>query len=407
MQGRRGLAGVVLVATLGIAAAVSGQARALEWDWAGVASFQAFTGEGYPEGYVENDIQLDVIHLKINADLTDHFYVSIQPCLTHVGSSFSIIQGFLGISLLPMINFEIGRVLVPFGRVNYMAEPNNQPSLTRPYLYQSHCIPDLPVRASFAKPMAGTFWSDLGAVWYGSAWPGDYTQFWFSVWVANGQFGHNDVEWQQAFRPFSDNNDSKSYGARIVFSQEIVPPKGPDGMISLGGSFTGGKYDDYDELYDWAAGADLQFDVGALTIQAEYLHRSTNFWGTSARNPGETVFDNYRTDGFYAFAKWTLPKKMSFLSLFARIEGIWRTGPDWVGAQDANLDPDDLADRVNRIMRYTVGLPVQLNAWVAVKPEFWYADFEHDLKGEFVALKILEDADRDIYRFGVGVDVTF
>jgi len=390
-----------------LAAAIGSQAHAKGWDWAGVASFAAFTAEGYPEGMVENDIQLDVIHLKINADLNDHFYVSLHPCYTHVGSSFSIIQGFLGISLTTAINFEVGRVLVPFGRVNYMSEPNNQPSLTRPYMYQSHCIPDLPERSGFARPLAGTFWSDLGAVFYGSLWPGDYTQFWYALWIGNGQFGHNDVEWQQPFRPFSDNNDSKSYGARVVFSQEIVTPKGPDGMISVGGSFTGGKYDDYDELYDWAAGADLQFDLGSWTIQAEYLHRSTNFWGSSSLDSSETVFENYLTRGFYAWTKISLPKKASFISLFGRIEGYWRVGPEWIGASGSNLNPDDLADRTNRILRYSVGIPLQINAWVSIKPEFWYADYEHDLAGDFTPLEVLEDEDRDIYRFAVGVDVAF
>ncbi len=398
------LAGVML--TLG-SATLTGNAHAKGWDWAGVASFQAFTGEGYPEGYVENDIQLDVIHVKINADLSDHFYVTLHPCYTHTGSSFSIIQGFLGISALQMLNFEIGRVLVPFGRVNYMAEPNNQPTLSRPYMYMSHCIPNLPMRANFARPLAGTFWSDLGIVWYGSLWPSDFTQLWFSAWVGNGQFGSNDVEWQQPWRPFSDNNDSKSYGARIVFTQEILGTKGPDAMLSFGGSFTGGKYDDWDELYDWAAGADLQFDVGSFTLQAEYIHRSTNFWGTNSQDPAETVFDNYETQAFYAFAKIGLPKKLSFISLVARVEGMWRIGPDWVGSSFAALDPDDLADRTNRLMRYTFGIPMQLNAWIAVKPEFWYADYEHDLKGDFVALEILEDADRDVYRIGVGIDVAF
>jgi len=128
------------------------------------------------------------------------------------------------------------------------------------------------VRANFAKPLAGTFWSDLGVVYYGSLWPTDMTQFWFSAWLTNGQFGRNDVEWQQPFRPFSDNNDSKSYGARVVFSQEIWPPKGPDAMFSVGGSFVGGKYDDWDELYDWAAGVD-----------------SSSTWGPSRSRPNTST----------------------------------------------------------------------------------------------------------------------
>ena len=390
-----------------LSAVLPTQGAAKGWDWAGVASFEAFTGEGYPEGYVENDIQLDVIHIKINADLTDTFYVSLHPCYTHVGSSFSIIQGFLGIGLATGANFEIGRVLVPFGRVNYMAEPNNQPSLSLPFMYMGHCIPGLPPRPGFARPLAGTFWSDLGAVFYGSLWPGDYTQLWYAAWVGNGQFGSDDVEWQQPFRPFSDNNDSKSYGARLVFTQEIIAAKGPDAMISVGGSFTGGKYDEYDELYDWALGADLQFDLGTWTIQAEYLHRSTNFRGTSSKDASETVFDNYLTRGFYALTRVSLPRKLSFISLFGRIEGYWRIGPEWVGSNFSQLDPDDLADRNNRMLRYTVGIPLQINAWVSIKPEFWYADYEHDLMGEFTALEILEDNDRDVYRFAVGLDVTF
>ncbi len=395
---------LLLVAIAALTLGIAG-AEAKGWDWAGVASFQAFTGEGYPEGYVENDFQLDVIHVKINADLSDHFYVSLHPCYTHVGSSFSIIQGFLGVSLTTAVNFEIGRVLVPFGRVNYMSEPNNQFTLSRPYMYSSHCIPDLPVRPNFAKPLAGTFWSDIGAVFYGSLWPSDYTQFWYALWIGNGQFGHNDVEWQQPFRPFSDNNDSKSYGARLVFSQEIVG--GPGGMISVGGSFTGGKYDDYDELYDWAAGADLQFDLGSWTIIGEYLHRSTNFWGSSSENALETVFDNYTTRGFYALTKISLPKKASFISIVGRVEGMWRVGPEWTGSSYNNLDPQDLGDRTNRMLRYTVGIPLQVNAWITVKPEFWYADYERDLLGDYTALEILEDDDRDVYRFALGLDVVF
>jgi len=78
-----------------------------------------------------------------------------------------------------------------------------------------------------------------------------------------------------------------------------------------------------------------------------------------------------------------------------------------VGSSYSNLDPQDLAERTNRIMRYTVGLPIQLNAWIALKPEFWFADYEHDLKGEFTELAILEESDKDIYRFGVGIDVAF
>ncbi|MDP7111837.1 MAG: hypothetical protein QGH45_07730 [Myxococcota bacterium] len=378
------------------------------WDWAGTASFTALTGEGFPEGEVENDIQVDVIHLKLIAEPTDFFHLSIAPCLAHPGMGFMLMHAFVGLTgPHPMLNLEVGQVIVPFGRINYLSEPGNQPVRSRPFIFEDLCTPDLFHRRGFPAPIAASTWTTLGALYYGSLWPGDYTQIWLAAWAGNGLSGIGDVEWRRRGGQYVDNNDSKSYGARLVFTQEVVPASGPAAMFSFGGSFTGGKYDDFDELYDWVAGADVQIDIGQLTIQAEYVHRSTNFRATSAADSAETVFDNYRTDGFYAHVHQRLPGKLSFLSLFARIEGMWRTGPEWVGSAQTSLDPDALDDRVNRMLRYTVGFPIQLNAWITLKPEFWFTDYEHDVKGELVALEILEDDDRDVYRLALGLDVAF
>ncbi len=406
-MGRTELA-LLPVLVLGVLLLPARPATARGWDWAGTASFTVLTGEGYPEGMVENDIQVDVIHLKIVAEPTDWFYLSIAPCLAHPGMSFMLMHAFLGLAApSPLLNLEVGQILVPFGRVNYLSEPGNMPVRSRPYMYEDLCTPDLPHRTGFGAPIAATAWSTLGAVYYGSAWPGDYSQLWWALWIGNGQSGSNDVQWQRAMGVYADNNDSKSYGARAVFTQEIYAERGPEASLSVGGSFKGGKYDDYDELYDWVAAADLQIDIGDLTLQAEYFHRSTHFWGRSVNDSAETVFDNYRTDGFYAEAIQRLPGKLSFLAVFGRVEGMWRTGPEWVGADGITLDPDALEDRTNRTLRYTVGLPIQLNAWISIKPEFGYTDYEHDLGGEVVDLSVMEDADRDIYRFATGLDVQF
>jgi hypothetical protein len=39
-----------------------------------------------------------------------------------------------------------------------------------------------------------------------------------------------DVEWRRSGLSYSDNNDSKSYGARVVLTQEVVPDRGHHGL---------------------------------------------------------------------------------------------------------------------------------------------------------------------------------
>ena len=155
-MGRTELA-LLPVLVLGVLLLPARPATARGWDWAGTASFTVLTGEGYPEGMVENDIQVDVIHLKIVAEPTDWFYLSIAPCLAHPGMSFMLMHAFLGLAApSPLLNLEVGQILVPFGRVNYLSEPGNMPVRSRPYMYEDLCTPDLPHRTGFGAPIAAT-----------------------------------------------------------------------------------------------------------------------------------------------------------------------------------------------------------------------------------------------------------
>jgi hypothetical protein len=161
--------------------------------------------------------------------------------------------------------------------------------------------------------------------------------------------------------PYTDNNRVPSAGGRFTLSYS-ADPKAFFGDASVGGSYTGGRYDKDGKLgYQvWAADATLRF--GKVTLRGEYAARRTDL-DPAASYPFTLVDPWFKKEGFYGEAE--VPLGNSLTAVY-RYEELRRTGTPLPGSI-SELSAD------SRFVRHTGGVVVTPAQAVFIKLswEYW------------------------------------
>ena len=379
------------------ALALIGPASALDWDWAATGSMNFYTMDGLydarqtPEGEPETGFQIEHLHFTAVADLTDEFSMLTSWDFLHWEIS-SVIYVYGEYYMHDLANVQVGRIVIPFGRFNYLSYPNNYLPVTRPILYPSHDVDFMDRGPNFPRPFFMTTWTDLGACLYGSWWPTDDQQLWYAAYVVNGPQGADDLNWLQIQRYWKDNNDGKHFGGRVSYSL------GDD--LSVGASGIAGRYDDWDALQHWMIGADLRLGWRDVGFWGEYIFEHVRV------RDAEDEEARYDQAGFTAQVDAPLFGLLEDrLKAFATFGRMWRTGPllvdrdgDPFSKQANRLDPFFTDDVSTMVGKYSLGLAFTPVEFVTIKAEYAWWDFDTGLSGFDV---------EDAARFSLGAVASF
>jgi hypothetical protein len=279
--------------------------------------------------------------IKISKDVNDDLVFSAKACIGCHGIDAEHVV--LDWQPKPWFNVQFGRLAVPFGDFSNRVDPGSYRTSSPPLIYDMGRMPYS--RSAMNLGVLPLPYVDTGVMLYGIRWLGERIQLWYGVYGVSGLRGSNDIDWM-AMRspPYSDNNRVPAGGARITLAYS-PDPGAFVGDASLGGSYTGGRYDANAtrEYHAWSADATLRF--GKLVLRGEYAARRTDL-DPGASYPYALVDRWFLKEGFYGEAEAPIGK---YLSAVYRYEELRRRGTPL---------PDSLAElsRDSRFVRHTGGL---------------------------------------------------
>jgi len=307
--------------------------------------------------------------IKISKDVNDDLVFSAKACIGCHGIDAEHVV--LDYQPKPWFNVQFGRIAVPFGDFSNRVDPSAYKAGSPPLIYDMGRMA-YGSRSAMNLGVLPLPYVDTGVLVYGVRWLGERIQLWYGVYGVSGLRGSNDIDWM-AMRsiPYNDNNRVPSGGARFTLSYSPDPGSFL-GDASVGGSYTGGRYDrDATREYQaWAADATLRF--GKLVLRGEYASRRTDL-DPAATYPYALVDRWFLKEGFYGEAEAPIG---SYLSAVYRYEELRRSGTPLPGAL-AELSRD------STFVRHTGGVVVTPTSAIYLKLswELWQTtDF-----GEFHA----------------------
>lgn len=300
--------------------------------------------------------------LKVGVDVTDDVSFSAKAC----ASCHGIDLEHIAIEYTPKtwFNVQAGRLAVPFGEYSQRVDPSGHKTASAPLIYDMG-------RMAYGERTAMNLgilpqpYTDTGALVYGTTWLGPVLQLWYGAYGVAGLKGSNDVDWI-AMRSvyYQDNNREPAGGARMTLT--YASDAGAFfGDVSLGGSFTAGRYDRDARLKYVIWGADASLRLGPFTARGEYAARRTDLDPRASGYPYVLVDPWFKKEGWYAELEHPLG---GHLAVVYRYDELRRIGSPLPGAQ-ASLSTD------SRITRYTGGLvitPAQA-IYVKLSYEYWEA----------------------------------
>ncbi len=298
--------------------------------------------------------------LKIGVDINDDLSFSAKACIGCHGIDVE----HVAVDFQPKtwLNVQAGRIAVPFGDFSNRVDPSSHRTGSPPLIYDMGRMA-FGARNAMNLGVLPLPYVDTGALVYGVKWLGERIQLWYGIWGVSGLRGGNDVDWM-AMRsvPYNDNNRLPSGGGRLTLSYSS-DPKAFFGDASIGGSYTGGRYDREAKLWyhAWAADATLRF--GKLVLRGEYAARRTDLDPDASGYPFVLQDPWFKKEGFYGEAEVPLG---SSLAAVYRYEQLRRTGAPLPGAI-AELSAD------SRFVRQTAGVVVSPAQAMFIKLswEYW------------------------------------
>jgi hypothetical protein len=296
--------------------------------------------------------------LKVQVDIHDELSFSTKACagchtleLDHVMLEYTPQSWF---------NVQVGRLSVPFGEYANRIDPSGHKAASAPLIYDMG-------RMAWGAPTAMDLgvlpmpYVDTGAMVFGQRQVLGM-QAWYGIYGVAGLRGSNDLQWARMRNGnFGDNNRAPAGGARIALTR-TSDPGGIFGDVSVGGSFTAGRYDDEARLGYAIWGADAQFSLWKTVFRGEWVERRTDLDPTA--NYGFLLRDDFFSkSGWYVEVEQPLG---GHLALVGRVDQLRRSGAPLPGA-------DDPANTFSRMTRHTAGVmitPVQ-SAFVKAGWEYW------------------------------------
>jgi hypothetical protein len=333
---------------LGVLAAAADGAR---WNWSGsvVVDYKKILDVPDEEPLAKVGVIVEP-SVKATVDVSDRITFHGRVCMACHG--LTVDQAYGELRLHSLVNFEAGRINVPFGDFYLRHDPAADPFLSKPLPYaMGHMLRFQSDRFNLgAIPIP---YVDHGASLYGDHWIRDALQIWYAAYAVNGF--KSTLARDFAFKTqlgdagFSDNNNELAWGTRVALAL---------GPLTAGGSYLRGAYDpDSDYDYDiW--GIDASAYWRGLQLRAEYVVRGTEVLEEETRAM-------LRKKAFYAQLEAPAGRH---LELVGRFDGLLREGPPLGTENDAS----------SALLRWTAGINVMptINHALRFQYEHWrFTDF--------------------------------
>lgn len=298
--------------------------------------------------------------LKVGVDIDDDLSFSTKACLSCHGIELE----HAAFDYQPKLwfNLQVGRIAVPFGEYANRIDPSGHKATSGPLIYDMgrSAFAD---RANLNGPVVMLPYVDTGALAYGMFFLADVVQVWYGAYAVAGLKGGNDVDWM-ALRsvPYADNNAEPAYGGRLALTLTSEPGH-LFGDVSLGASYTGGRFDKAARLRYDAVAIDAALPIWKATLRGEWALRRTRLDPSAAGYAYDVVDPWFDKQGFYAELEHPLGRSSSVVARFDRLE---RRGVPLPGSAQA-LTP------ATRIDRATAGLVTSLasSLYLKVSYEYW------------------------------------
>ena len=317
---------------------------------AGAAPSLQFSGSAYVDSWVIPTQQPDADQVKapqgITIDASMRFGVDVHDTLSFSAKACISCHGIemdhvvLDWQPKPWFNAQFGRLNVPFGEYANRIDQSGHKTTSAPLIYDMGRMAYAD-RTSFNGGVLMLPYVDTGLMLYGQTWLGSVLQIWYAGYAVSGLKGTNDLEWM-AMRtsPYVDNNKVPSYGGRITVTYSSNPGAFI-GDVSLGGSYTGGRYDRDAKLEYQVAGADLSLQLWKVTLRGEYALRRTALDPNASGYTWALVDDYFDKRGFYAELEHPLGR---YVTMVYRYDKLERLGVPLPGSS-SNMTPDSALER--------------------------------------------------------------
>ncbi len=297
--------------------------------------------------------------LKVGVDVNDDLSFSAKACISCHGIELE--HANLDFQPKTWFNVQFGRLAVPFGEYANRVDQSGHKTTSAPLIFDMgrSAYAD---RSNFNGPVVMLPYVDTGVMVYGQFFLGSSVQVWYGGYGVAGLKGSGDVDWM-AMRsvPYTDNNRTPAYGGRLALTL-TTEPGGLLGDVSLGGSYTGGRFDKSGRLRYDAVAADLAIPFWRFTLRGEAALRRTRLDPTAPGYAYQVVDDFFDKRGFYAELEHPLGR---YLNLVYRYDLLERLGAPLPGSAAA-LTPD------SRMTRATAGLLITPAASLFVKLSYEY-----------------------------------
>ena len=311
--------------------------------------------------------------IKLGLDINDNLSFSAKACLSCHGVEFE--NASLDFAPKQWFNVQIGRIAVPFGEYSNRIDQSGHKTTSAPLIYDMGRMA-YGDRSNFNGPIIMLPYVDTGALVYGQFFIGGKVQVWYGGYTVAGLKGAADVEWMSMRSvPYSDNNRTPSYGGRLAMTL-ITEPGGVLGDVSLGASYTGGRFDKDAALQYDAAAVDLAIPIFGATLRGEYALRRTHL-DPAAKGYGYAVIDPFFDKaGFYGELEHPLGR---WIALVYRYDQLERKGVPLPGSSAA-MSTD------SKLQRLTGGLVLTpaSSLYLKLSCEYWKpSDFPAFYSGHF------------------------
>jgi hypothetical protein len=279
------------------------------------------------------DFILSHVHPTLRASLDDKTSALVTLCTTHEGST-EVYEAYVDHTLNDRFSIKSGRFLLPFGAWNPISNAAMFKTVSRPLMYLGHEDRAIVLQGG-PRPILNDEHSDVGLLLSGRAESKRMVLAW-DGYVTNGfgdQFGDYNDSWID-YRSAEDNNTSKSLGGRLAATS---------GGLTLGASYTGGKWDPANKYRYAVAAADATWRLPTgLTLRAEYT--------TNPVNRAEADGGKIHRHGWYAMAEQPVSPKWTAVAMYSALS-------------------ERPAANVNRVSRLTLGADYRLADSTTIKAE--------------------------------------
>lgn len=383
------------------------------WSGALTLNYRAI-GRQPKEVQIEDQLMLSDFFLRLDDNTLEDFPFMMEFAFDGEGKP-ELYQITIKSLTVEKMQLAFGRFVIPFGRYNELYRPDKYFTLSKPLLYGTPSM-DYAVGINFPRPMFAAGYTDTGIRIDGDISAlSRYLPDSFSFYIVNGlqESGREplesdlfiipahvegiDVDWSHERNFLSDNNDTKTFGARVHYDigdMSFMTPQYLGGTreiegLSCGISGMTGKYDIEDKLDYYVIGADAAFQYGEMSISAEFGYSPTEFraynvnYASAASGVPMILKDRYTNYGYYVQAIAPFPEIIwsKRTNLICRFAQAFRAGPD---LSVRFLDPETGVQAITpgkgrlktRLDKYTVALNNLLKKNFLLKAEFSYWDFD-------------------------------